>query len=82
MEPTERVEDLVQAVHRLDDASGGQHARDAMALIAHLRDAPRTLAQEVLDDATLVDDWDGYYGYLISPSLIDKLKEVVNDAGT
>lgn len=37
----------------------------------------RDLLREVLDDAALVDDPNGYYGYLVSPGIIDKIKEAL-----
>lgn len=41
----------------------------------------RRLVRQLLDDASLVDDPDGYYGYLVSPDLIRELREAVPDAG-
>lgn len=41
------------------------------------RPSLKGLVRELLDDAELVDDPEGLYGYLVSPSLIGKLREAV-----
>lgn len=68
--------DLVQAVHRLDDAGAGTCWEDARDVIAFVRNAS-ALLREVLEDAELVDGPD-LYGYLLSPSTIDKIREALD----
>lgn len=69
--------------------SSGAHGHDHIGCRPAALTRPWTAVQvveadpvrEVLEDAQLVDDPDGYYGYLVSPTIIDKLREVTN-AGT